>query len=275
MLLPFLLMLQTTAPSGVSLPTMEEVRLDECLALAASDPQSGIVDANDWMRKNGGWRAQQCLGFAQHKQGDYKAAQAAFAKAATEAQRMRVDATDVGKLWLQAGNAALVAGEIVPAISHFNTAIGSGAFSGEALGEIHIDRARAHGVVGDMTAAKADLVKAHELVPQDPLGWLLSATLARREGDLVTARADIATAAKLAAKDPAIALEAGNIAAEANDYAGARKNWQAVIDLSPASPYAATAKGHLAQLDAMEPGVSPAAKPAAPPPPKAPVVPSR
>lgn len=272
MFLPLLIMLQTTAPSGVSLPTMEEVRLDECLALAALDPQSGIVDANDWMRKNGGWRAQQCLGFAQHKQGDYKAAQTAFVKAATEAQRMRVDTTDVGKLWLQAGNAALVAGDIVPAISHFNTAIGGGAFSGEALGEIHIDRARAHGVVGDMAAAKADLIKAHELVPQDPLGWLLSATLARREGDLVTARADIATAAKLATKDPAIALEAGNIAVQANDYAGARKNWQAVIDLSPASPYAATAKGHLAQLDAMEPSMPTTTPPTAS---KAPTPPSR
>ena len=267
MFLPLLLLLQTTAPSGVMMPTMEEVRLDECLALAASDPQSGVVDANEWLGKNGGWRARQCLGFAYHKQGNYEAAQGAFLQAATEAQRSGGDATTIGKLRLQAGNAALVAGNIVPAIGHFNTAIGSGAFSGEALGEIYIDRARANGLAGDMTAAKADLAKAHELVPQDPLGWLLSATLARREGDLTLARADIATAAKLATKDPAIALEAGNIAIEANDYAGARKNWQATVDLSPASPYAMTAKEHLKALDAMETGSkTDAVKPAAPAP---------
>lgn len=264
MFLPLLLMLQTTAPSGVVMPTMDEVRLDECLALAASDPQSGIVDANDWLRKNGGWRARQCLGFAYHKQGNHKAATDAFASAVTDAQSSGADSIAVGKLRLQAGNAALVAGDIVPAITHFNTAIGSGAFSGEALGEIYIDRARANGVVGDMAAAKADLAKAHELVPQDPLGWLLSATLARREGDLTRARADIAIAAKLAAKDPAIALEAGNIAAEAQDFAGARTNWQAVVDLSPASPYAATAKGHLKELDAFKAeGKAETAKPAA------------
>lgn len=264
MFLPFLLLLQTTAPSGVMMPTMEEVRLDECLALAASDPQSGIVDANEWSRKNGGWRARQCLGFAYHKQGNHKAATDAFAKAVTEAQSAGSDTKEVGKLRLQAGNAALVAGDIVPAITHFNTAIGSGAFTGEALGEIYIDRARANGVVGDMAAAKADLAKAHELVPQDPLGWLLSATLARREGDVTRARADIAIAAKLAAKDPAIALEAGNIAVAAQDYAGARTNWQAAVDLAPASPYAATAKGHLKELDAMEGEAKGAVKPAAP-----------
>lgn len=252
MLLPLLLSLQTTAASGVIMPTMEEVRLDECLALAASDPQSGIVDANEWLRKNGGWRARQCMGFAYHKQSNFKAAEAAFVQAVTEAARSGADTNMVGKLWLQAGNAALADSNIVAAISHFNTAIARGGFSGEALGEIYIDRARANGLVNDMTAAKADLAKAHELVPQDPLGWLLSATLARREGNLAQAKADIATAAKLAGKDPAIALEAGNIAVSAQDYAGARKNWQATIDLSPTSPYAATAKAHLAQLSAME-----------------------
>lgn len=257
MLLPLLLALQASS----TLPTMEEVQLDECLATAAQDPKSGIVNANEWLGKNGGWRARQCLGFAYHKEGNYKASEAAFLQAVTEAERQK--SSEAGKLWLQAGNAALAGGDGARAVTHFDAAIAKGGFTGEALGEVYIDRARANGTKGDMAAVKADLAKAHELVPQDPLGWLLSATLARREGDLVRARADIAIAAKIATEDPAIALEAGNIAISANDNAGARKNWQAAIELSPDSPYAATAKEHLVQLDAMENegAGAPAAKP--------------
>ena len=252
MFFPLLLWLQSPA----ALPSMEEVDFNECMRLASGDAQSGIVRANEWAQKGGGWRAKQCLGFSQFKAGNAAAALTAYEQAAQQATTAK--AGDSGKLWVQAGNAALLAGQPPRAIDYLGKAITGGQLRGEALGEAHIDRARAYAAAGDMAKAKADLEQAHNLVPQDPLGWLLSATLARREGDLPRARNDIATAAKIAGGDPAIALEAGNIAISAGDKAGARKNWQAAIDLAQGGPEAATAQAHLAQLDAMD------AKPAAP-----------
>ena len=252
MVLPLLLLLQSPA----ALPSMEEVDFNECMRLASGDAQSGIVRANEWAQKGGGWRAKQCLGFSQFKAGNVAAALTAYEQAAQQATTVK--AGDSGKLWVQAGNAALLAGQPPRAIDYLGKAITGGQLRGEGLGEAHIDRARAYAAAGDMAKAKADLEQAHNLVPQDPLGWLLSATLARREGDLPRAQNDIATAAKIAGGDPAIALEAGNIAISAGDKAGARKNWQAAIDLAQGGPEAATAQAHLAQLDAMD------AKPAAP-----------
>lgn len=246
MFLPLLLALQSAA----GMPTMTEVKMQECVQLATSDPVSGIVDAKEWIGKQGGWQARQCLAFAQFKAGDAHAALASYERAASEAATVK--ATEVGKLWVQAGNAALVAKDAPRALANFGKAIASGQFEGEALGEIHLDRARAFAGAGDMAGARADIDKAHSLVPQDPLGWLLSATLARRQGDLARATADIGTAAKLAPGDPAVALEAGNIAISAGHKAGARKNWQATVDLSKGGPEGVAAAAHLAQLDAME-----------------------
>jgi Flp pilus assembly protein TadD len=96
--------------------------------------------------------------------------------------------------------------------------------------------------------AKKEFVLVHELVPQDPLGWLLSATLARRMGDLVQAKTDIAAAAKLAISDPAVALEAGNIAYEAGDLVNAKSNWERAIKFGPDSPAAKAATRYLEQL---------------------------
>ncbi len=251
MFLPLLLALQSPA----SLPTMDEVKLGECIKLAGGDAPSGIADASAWSGKGGGWRARQCLGFAQFKAGNPSAAMVAYEQAATLAAAEKSGET--GKLWAQAGNAALIARDPANAIAFLDKAVATGQLTGDGLGELHIDRARAYAASGDMNKAKADLEQAHNLVPQDPLGWLLSATLARREGDLTRAKADIATAAKLATQDPAIALEAGNIAISAGDEVGARKNWQAAVDLEPGSAAAETAKAHLAQLAAATPAAPP------------------
>src|SRR3546814_2681746 len=81
-------------------------------------------------------------------------------------------------------------------------------------GELYSDRARALGELGQPDAARADLDRALELVPGDPMGWLLSATLARRQNDIARAALHIAEAEKRAPGDPNIALEAGNIAGQ-------------------------------------------------------------
>lgn len=228
----------------------DEARFESCMDMATDDPASGIVAANEWLIAGGGYFARHCLGFAYAKDGRWGAAADSFVTAARDAERAR----DVraANLWTQAGNAALAAGQAETALTNFDAAMAQGIKAGLLLGELHLDRARALVATGKTAEAEAAFAEAHRLVPEDPLAWLLSATLARRLGKLERAQADIDIAAKLAPRDPEVALEAGNIAASAGQYDTARRNWTQAIDIRPDGPVAKTARGHLAQLDAAE-----------------------
>jgi Flp pilus assembly protein TadD len=83
----------------------------------------------------------------------------------------------------------------------------------------------------------------------DPLVWLLSATLARRMSDLPRAQKDIAQALRLASDDASVQLEAGNVAALAGDEAGAKAAWSAAVRLKPGSDIATHAQAALEQFD--------------------------
>ena len=78
----------------------------------------------------------------------------------------------------QAGNAALARGNFAEALDYLGSALADQKLEGLAKGEVHLDRARAHVALNDYAAAKDEFKLVHELAPQDPLGWLLSATLA-------------------------------------------------------------------------------------------------
>ncbi len=94
----------------------------------------------------------------------------------------------------------------------------------------------------------AALIEARTSSPDNPLAWLLSATLSRRQGKLGAAEAQILTAAGLKPTDPEIGLEAGVIAVLAGHDEAARKSWQSVVAAAPESAAAATANTYLAQL---------------------------
>lgn len=227
-------------------PLPDEARFDACMDMATDDPASGIVAANEWLIAGGGYFARHCLGFAYAKDGRWGAAADSFVTAARDAERAH-DAR-AANLWTQAGNAALASGEADTALTYFDAAMAQGISAGLLLGELHLDRARALVVAGKPEEAEAAFAEAHKLVPEDPLAWLLSATLARRQGKLERAQADIDIAARLAPRDPEVALEAGNIAATAGKYEIARRNWNQAIEIRPDGPVAKTARGHLAEL---------------------------
>ena len=48
----FALMTAPVAPKP--LPTMADLRYEECVTLAAKNPADGVVDAGIWIRENGG-----------------------------------------------------------------------------------------------------------------------------------------------------------------------------------------------------------------------------
>ena len=129
--------------------------------------------------------------------------------------------------------------------------------TGQKRGEVHLDRARALVAAGRIDEARDEFGKVHELVPEDPLGWLLSATLARRTDNLGRALADITVAAKLAPRDADIALEAGNIAVSSGDYAGARRNWEQAVAINKDSRAANTARDYLLRLSELETSAAP------------------
>jgi len=229
-----------------NVPFADEARFDACIDMATDDPPSGVVAANEWLIAGGGYFARHCLGFAYAKDGRWGAAANSFVSAARDAERARD--TRAANLWAQAGNAALASGDADVALTYFDAAMAQGISAGLLLGELHVDRGRALVVAGRPNEAEAAFAEAHKLVPEDPLAWLLSATLARRQGRLDRAQADIDIAATLAPRDPEVALEAGNIAASAGRYDIARRNWDQAIAIRPDGPVAKTARGHLAAL---------------------------
>ncbi len=256
------LLLQTATPYGSPIPDIldpneardtvrpgAEQRFDRCVDLAVADPAAAIGQANQWLVSGGGFVARHCLGFAEAQRENWPAAEIAFTQAAQSAEL--AGDQRAAELWVQAGNAALASGDPATAVSHFNAALAQGTLVDMAAGLVHSDRARAYVLLEEYTLAREDFVKAHKLVPQDPLGWLLSATLARRQGELARAQADIEAAAELDPRNAAIALEAGNIAAAAGDYAGARLNWEQAVRLDSESMAGEAAAAHLETLAAM------------------------
>lgn len=251
----FFILTQSANPFGSPVPqtinpsapmTMSEVRFNECVDLAVDDPAGGIVEANKWRIEGGGFLARHCLGFAYAEQFNWAAATRTFAQAAQEAEISKYPR--VANFWAQAGNAALAGNDAEKALEYLNAALVQGTLIGLEKGEVHLDRARAHVALNNYAAAKEEFILVHKLAPQDPLAWLLSATLARRMGDLPLAKADIQVAAKLAARDPAVALEAGNIAYAGGDAEQAKANWEKAVEIDAESRPAKAAEKYLAQM---------------------------
>lgn len=219
-----------------------------CADEIRSDPAKAAATAAAWHANGGGALARQCAGLAFAAQERWAEAASAFEQAARETKPDEELAA--ANLWVQAGNARLAAGDARAAISAFDRALVSGRLDGAAKGEIRLDRARANVAAGDTVAARTDLDEALRLVPEDPLAWLLSASLARRTGQLDRAQADIAEAARRSPDDAAVALEAGRIALAAGAPAAARLALESAVKAQPGSEAARAAQAELDRLGA-------------------------
>ncbi|WP_054531465.1 tetratricopeptide repeat protein [Erythrobacter sp. SG61-1L] len=233
-------------------PTLEQDRLTVCLDQARNDPSTAIVTASAWLGEAlDAERSfpQQCLGIAYTRLLRWKAAEDAFLGARADVPE--TNPAQRGRFAAMAGNSALAEGRYDDALTDLGFASGDAASAGDAMlaGDIQIDRARALVGLGRAAEAAAALADARRDSPQNSDGWLLSATLSRRDGDLESAQAQIQTAAGLDPVNPAIGLEAGVIAALSGRDDAARKSWQSVVQTSPDSAEAQTARDYLAQLN--------------------------
>lgn len=221
-------------------------RYDACAALAKADPTKAEAEAIRWRDAGGGLPARQCLGLAYAAQERWQPAALAFEQAATEAEKARDGRA--ATFWVQAANAALAGDDAAQARRQIDRALALPVMGDVLRGEAYLDRARAGVALADLPAARADLDQALALAPADPLAWLLSATLARRQKDLARAQADIARAVKLSADDASVQVEAGNIAALSGNIEAARSAWTKAATIAPQSPAGIAAKDGLAQL---------------------------
>jgi tetratricopeptide (TPR) repeat protein len=230
-------------------------RFERCAALVRSDAAAAVTEATRWAAAGGGVAAHQCGGLALTAQGKFAEAAAEFDAAARAAQLAQAD--NAAGLYAQAGNAWLAAGDPIKARTALDTALLQGTLAGLQLGEARLDHARALVAAGDMEAARGDIDLALQSAGDDPLAWLLSATLARRMGDPRRAATDIAEALKRSPDDASVQLEAGKIAALAGDEARAKEAWEAAARIAPDSPVGKSARAALTQF-----GTAPVATPA-------------
>ena len=187
-----------------------------------------------------------CLGLALVAQKRFAPAAGAF-EAAAKADAAR-DPLEAAQSWAQAGNAWLAAGDAVKARTALDAALASGSLTGLQRGEAQLDRARSLVAAQQLAAARIDLDAALKTAGEDPLAWLLSATLARRMQDVPRATSDIAEALRLAPDAPQVHLEAGNIAAAAGEAERAQAAWKEAARLAPDAPAGRSAANALTQF---------------------------
>ncbi len=222
-------------------------RLQRCIALVQTDPTAARAEAARWRIAGGRFAARECAGLAYAADKAWPAAAGEFEEAARAAQLARN--AGAATYWAQAGNAWLAAAAPAKARAALDSALTAGTLTGLPLGEAQLDHARALVATGDLESARTDIDLALTNASDDPLAWLLSATLARREGNPARAKKDIGEALRRSADDASVQLEAGNIAAMAGDEAGAREAWGQAARLAPETPVGRSAVTALKQFD--------------------------
>ena len=255
----FLALAAGAAPAAAP-PGSPEARYISCAEDVKTNAKAALESAQAWIQKGGGTSARQCLAMAYAGLDRWPDAGSAFDDAAAEAERTR----DPRRAELRgaAGNAWLAAGEPAKARAAFDAAIAAGYPSPAGEGEARLDRARAEVAQGELPAARADIDKALVLIPDESLGWYLSAALAVKERDSTRAHLDIAHAVTLSPGDSSYLLEAGNIAGLAGEVDAAKRLYDRAAHAQPDSDAGKAAASALAANGGLDaPPVPPANSP--------------
>jgi tetratricopeptide (TPR) repeat protein len=249
----------------------DPTRYAACIEIAGKDPARALQMAYGWLAEGGGVPARHCLAVAQMRARHHEAALKSYEAAGIASEDAR-DGQAVA-LWRQAADAALIAGRPADAVRFIGRALarpGGAELSPRAEAALRIARAEALVEDGKAEAAMADLDAATHAAPADVTGWLLKATLHRRQGEVAPAEAALLKAAELAPDSPDVELEAGNIAAAKGDMTLARQAWEAAAADGPGTPAGEAAAAALRRIGAPVPatpltnGLTDAGPPATP-----------
>jgi tetratricopeptide (TPR) repeat protein len=213
-------------------------RYAACIEMGPKDPARALELAYAWRLEGGNSvAARHCLAVAQMHARHHDAALKSY-EAAGIASEAAGDGQAVA-LWRQAADAALIAQRPADAVRYLTRALarpGGVELSPRAEADLRLARAEALVEAGQAKPAMADLEAATALVPEGLTGWLLKATLHRRQGEVPAAEAALLKAAGIAPDAPDVELEAGNIAAAKGDLALARQAWEAAAADGPDTP---------------------------------------
>jgi tetratricopeptide (TPR) repeat protein len=268
--LPVALLFALPAAPALAAPS-DPTRYAACMDVAGKDPARALQLAYGWLAEGGGVPARHCLAVAQMQARHHDAALKSYEAAGIASEDAR-DGQAVA-LWRQAAEAALIAGKPAEAVRFLTRALarpGGVELSPRAEAALRIVRAEALVEAGKPAEAMADLDAATTAAPDGLAGWLLKATLHRRQGELAPAEAALLKAAALAPEDPDVELEAGNIAAARGDMTLARQAWEAAAADGPDTPAGKAAAAALRRLGIAPPaapltdGLTDAAPPATP-----------
>ena len=243
--LALLLLVAAPALAAPSDPT----RYAACIELAGKDPARSLQMAYGWLAEGGGVPARHCLAVAQMRARHHEAALKSYEAAGIASEDAR-DGQAIA-LWRQAAEAALIAERPAEAVRFLTRALnrpGGLELSPRAEADLRLARAEALVEAGQPGAAMADLDAATAAAPGSLTGWLLKATLHRRQGELAPAEAALLKAAALAPESADVELEAGNIAAARGDMAMARQAWEAAAADGPDTPAGQAAAAALGRM---------------------------
>jgi tetratricopeptide (TPR) repeat protein len=238
------------APPPVSTDPAVEARYRACTDQIRTNAEAAVAAADAWRAEGGGVPARLCLGLALSALERWPQAATAFEQAAREAESARDPRR--ADFQVQSGNAWLAGGEPARALQAFDAALATPGLGDARRGEVHVDRAAVLVAQNNVAAARADIDRALQLIPEESFAWFLSAALAQRELNLSRAGTDIARARQLAPEDPDILLYAGTLAGLAGDMEEAERLYRLVVRLAPDSEAGRQAQVSLATMREVE-----------------------
>lgn len=238
-------------------PEQHNADYDQCVSLAAADPDAAIKRARSWWESGANQAARQCLGYALAQKGQYVQAGKIFEDLAADAREPILDLK--AGLYAQAGQAYYLGGMSERAIEAFDRAIALRPGNADLL----IDRAVARDDAGMFFEAIDDLNAAIDIEANRPEAWLYRAAAYRHVGSLDLALEDANRAVALSQRSPEALFERARIKELRKDIAGARVDLQSLIKLAPQSVQGIEAAKRLKALGQGPASTAPAAAPPA------------
>lgn len=228
-------------PASAGAATSDSVHYRRCMAVAVTDPQAALSDAEGWARAGGGVPAEHCAASALFNLKRYADAAKRLDRAAGNPAKLDMEFRVA--LFEQAGNAWLMAGDGARGVQSFSGALALS--PGNA--DLFTDLARAHAMRRNWHEVVLDLNAALQLSPRRADLLVLRASARRALKSYQDARLDIEAALKIKPDDASALVESGLLRRQLGDIGGARRDFQAA--LKTASPaIAAEAKANLEDL---------------------------
>jgi tetratricopeptide (TPR) repeat protein len=217
---------------------------DDCVELVGSDPARAEVEAHRWEQAGGGTPAQHCRALALLAQGAERRAAELMIRIAAEDRTLPDEVRS--EMLVEAGEIYLGLGDLA---AGRRTASDALLLAREPRAALTLS-ARLKADAGDWRGAVNDLDGALSRGEPDARLLVLRASAHRQMGDPVAARADLLWAAEIAPEEPAIWLERGTLEAAGGDRDTARAAWLRTIELDREGPLGEAARLRLQRMEA-------------------------